>query len=65
MRMLIIFFLYLVAPMLEALVLSMEVSRLDGLARGAIYGSVFFLGHAYSYFPPIAIGNNCTYSMKH
>ena len=63
--MVILFLLYLVAHMVEAVVLSMEVYRLDGLARAAIYGAVFFLGHAYSYFPPIAIGNNCTYSMKH
>ena len=63
MRIVILFLLYIVAHMLEAVVLSMEVSRLDGLARAVTYGAVFFLGHAYSYFPPIAIGNN--YLLKH
>ena len=52
----IIFLLYIVAHILEAVALSMDVSRTDGLARAVIYGIVFLLGHTYNYFPPIAMG---------
>lgn len=57
-KVIVIFFLYIVAHIFEAVTLSMDVDKSDGIARAVLHGIIFFLGQTYCYFPPIAIGKS-------
>ena len=54
-RVVIIFSLYVVSHILEAVIKCMEVSRTTDFPGTLIYGISFFLYGTYTYFPPIAM----------
>ena len=57
-KVIVIFFLYIIAHIFEAVILSMDVNKSDDIARTVTFGIIFFLGQTYCYFPPIAIGSS-------